>query len=823
MTRHWITWIGLACILAGLGAAGLAEVISQKEERKPSLAERLAALRRSAASDTDEWEASDIGPDEQSGYGNRQSRSQIGSKPILHPKGTASADSAAARSSRPPAKSSFFPSLDPLKLLPFHASRESTSEPPRQPYPSGSSDISSKSQQASVQNRRTGLLPSGRLGESLGDFRDLAKPVAEPPELTGESPIIAARGSRNRVVGEPVIVENDASETMEVRREVSEPYVSSRSRHEVDEKPSNQNLVEVNTTGRRMPLQVEPTERSGNAYGGTGSEMLRSSATPTSDPATLSSEPEARSPGSQDASEPAPYMSARRRKPMALDSVRSIPVESEGVVEEPPKDREQSRVPVLFNQSMPAISTQVLGPREIVIGQKATYRLVLRNDSHADSAGIQVVIRIPDSAEVVTSEASNGFTQRSSEGGLEWQIQQLSDSQTATLDMDVIPRSSTPLAIGVALRIAPLVQQTTVTVQEPKIEIGLQGPDDVLFGEAKVYRLQVTNPGTGPARNVVLHLIPPGGGDAQQSNHVLGILPAGKTETFEVELVPRDAGQLQVRASASADGGLIARCEKDVFVRQPKLSIEAQGLNETYAGTTAKYLFLVRNDGTADAKDVSVIVQLPKRAELVDAGDGYRHDTESQSVIWDVGAIPAGKEFSVALQCLVHEQGTNDVVAVAQTADKGLYVQAAHRTNVIALADLHLQISDPTGPVAVGDEAAYEITVRNRGSNSAKNVQVIALFSEGIDPVRVEGGQHTIRNGRVAFQPIENLAPGRDVTFKIRAVASTDGNHIFRAEVLCSELETKLSSEETTRYFVADIVPDRHQATAELPKNTSSR
>ena len=67
----------------------------------------------------------------------------------------------------------------------------------------------------------------------------------------------------------------------------------------------------------------------------------------------------------------------------------------------------------------------------------------------------------------------------------------------------------------------------------------------------------------------------------------------------------------------------------------------------------------------------------------------------------------------------------------------------------MALADLKLQVSDPSGPVAVGEQAVYEIRVQNRGASTANEVNVVALFSEGIEPDQVEGAMYTVADGRV--------------------------------------------------------------------------
>jgi hypothetical protein len=106
--------------------------------------------------------------------------------------------------------------------------------------------------------------------------------------------------------------------------------------------------------------------------------------------------------------------------------------------------------------------------------------------------------------------------------------------------------------------------------------------------------------------------------------------------------------------------------------------------------------------------------------------------------------------------------------------------------------------------VAVGDAALYEIRVQNRGLTAAHGVNVVAMFSAGIDPSHVEGGQHEIRDGRVSFRTIDTLAAGAEVVLRIHAKASAEGTHVFRAEVVCDDLETKLAAEETTRFFVEE-------------------
>ena len=110
----------------------------------------------------------------------------------------------------------------------------------------------------------------------------------------------------------------------------------------------------------------------------------------------------------------------------------------------------------------------------------------------------------------------------------------------------------------------------------------------------------------------------------------------------------------------------------------------------------------------------------------------------------------------------------------------------------------------------------YELRVRNRGTKSADNVEIVTYFSEGVEPVVAEGHPNRLAPGQVIFHPITSMAPNTEVVLTIRARAAKDGNHIFRAEVHCKPLGTRLVREETTHFYLdgaatqqASRTPDR--------------
>lgn len=458
----------------------------------------------------------------------------------------------------------------------------------------------------------------------------------------------------------------------------------------------------------------------------------------------------------------------------------------------------------LLSTKQPVIVSRVEGPRQILVGREATYRVILENSSETDARNLTAEVRIPEWAEVVDVNSTSGTVERGAAdgaGSLRWQMQSLAGRSNQSLSVRLIPRSGQPLHLSVEWTQAPIASQAMVEVQEPKLEMKISGPQEVLYNKAQRFQLSLRNPGTGVAEDVVIRLIPPGGDEESASSHSVGQLEAGASKEIELELTAREAGDLIMKASATAAGGISSEAIRKVLCRKPELEVDWRGPAEKYAGTEAAYYFRVRNTGTAATAPVDLRIKLPQGVKLLSASEGYKLNSQQGEITWQLEGIPAGEAEFMQLNCEVKQAGTNRFELTAQTAGGELQSTKEINTNVIAVADLKLIVTDPQGPVPVGETAIYEIRIRNRGTTDAQNVGVVGLFSTGIDPNAVEGAQFSVRDGRVSIHPINTLPAGEEMVLKIRAVASQAGTHVFRAEVSCEDLDIKLAAEETTKFY----------------------
>ena len=355
--------------------------------------------------------------------------------------------------------------------------------------------------------------------------------------------------------------------------------------------------------------------------------------------------------------------------------------------------------------------------------------------------------------------------------------------------------------------VRPITAVAQIDVQQPRLEMAVFGPKNVLYGENATYTIQLTNPGTGYAENVAVEFTY---GARRLEKKLVGDLAPGEQSEINVELTAQQAGELLVAAIATGAGGLRAEAREEVLVRRAELNVRVIGSSLKFAGGVASYQLHVTNTGNATANGVAASVLLPGGAKLLTG----RTD-EGGRVLQEIGALIPGAERVVTLQCQLTVPGENRL-QVLVNSEGGLEETAAFATRVEALADLKLTLTDPRGPTAVGENAIYEVKITNRGTKAAEKISIVGQFSEGVEPIEANGGAAELVPGQVLFHPLPRLEPGDEVTLKIVARADRAGNHRFRAELNCTDPETRLIAEESTFFFGGDDLQTATRSTGEV-------
>jgi uncharacterized repeat protein (TIGR01451 family) len=453
---------------------------------------------------------------------------------------------------------------------------------------------------------------------------------------------------------------------------------------------------------------------------------------------------------------------------------------------------------VLFRSAGPALYVETIGPKHVLVDQETVYKVLVHNSGDVAARDATVTVRVPAGVDVSGAKAGKG-TARTVPGDshVQWAIDLLEAGARTELELTIVPRQNKPLDVEVQWTSGVAVSQASIEVREAKLEMAIHGPKEVDFGETALYELTFSNSGNAPAERVMVRLMPLDNSNIADT-HEIGTIQGGGKKVVEIELVARHAGKLAIRAEATADGGLRSAIAHDVLVRRAELHVDLAGPKFRYARTVGTYDVKVQNPGTGAARNVKVTVDLPPGAAYLAGVDGAKDD--NGSVSWTIDHLAAGETKDFTVKCELGQPGSNRI-QVSATGPGDLKDTGYTTTDVEALADLALEIKDPKGPVAVGEEAEYEVKIKNRGSKAAENVELKVFFSEGIEPIRVDGAESTIEPGQVTIHTIATVAAGEEKLIKVIAKASSPGSHIFQAALDCPALDARLSAQETTKFY----------------------
>jgi len=485
-------------------------------------------------------------------------------------------------------------------------------------------------------------------------------------------------------------------------------------------------------------------------------------------------------------SSPAPAETAR--KPAAR------PIAPRGIAPSGPAPGSVAESLSLRGQSA-RVRVEVVGPAAISFGKPAAYRIAAVNESTESAGEVVVAVAVPGHVAVDGMAASAGEARGAAPtgGSIEWRIPALAGGAREQLELQITANSDQPAGISVTWTMRSPELTASIPVLKPALDVQVGGPEDILYGTRQIYTITVSNPGTGPAENVSLDVSTGGNGQARR----IGTLAAGAREQIRMELVARESGSLEIKATAHGDG-LRDEAARTVLVRRAELAVEIRGPGLKFAGSTGTYEVAIQNTGNASASDVEVSVKLPAGSRYV---GGVENASETAGrLAWKVKEIAPNDARKVAIEVAFEKAGDLQCEVITTMAGE-LASTASCPTKVEALADLQLQVNDPQGPKTVGEEVVFEIRVVNRGTKAAQNVHVVGQFSDGVEPIRAEGSPAELVPGQVLFRDLPRVEAGQQVVLRIVAKAESAGNHRFRAVVKCEDPDTELTAEDMTRFF----------------------
>ncbi|MCS7303986.1 MAG: hypothetical protein NZ602_02615 [Thermoguttaceae bacterium] len=446
------------------------------------------------------------------------------------------------------------------------------------------------------------------------------------------------------------------------------------------------------------------------------------------------------------------------------------------------------------------VTIQKLAPQEVQMGRPAKILIKVVNTGSVAAVDVELRDQIPRGARLLRSQPA---AQQGVGGELVWKLGRMAPGQEMTVEMEIVPTTEGEIGSVATVRYAAEASARTL-VTRPLLDIKVSHPQQVVIGDSATLTITVSNPGTGVAEGVVLEAHVPEG-----FQH-----PAGRELEYEVgTLRPRESRQLELILTAArpgvydhviigrAEGNLRTETRQRFQILAPQLELTVAGAQRRYLEREAVYSISIKNLGSAPARGIVLLAELPAGMKFVSADNYGYYEQSSRTVSWRLAELPVQTTGTVKLVLLPEEVGQK-VLRISCSAERLATVEKEHPVEVEGIVALNFQVADTVDPVEKGGETTYEIRVFNQGSKAARNVQLEGMLTPQMRVVAADGpARHVLEENRVRFEPLAQLAPKAEATFRIRVQCLQPGDLRMRVQLLADEMERPVSKEESTRVY----------------------
>ncbi len=441
-------------------------------------------------------------------------------------------------------------------------------------------------------------------------------------------------------------------------------------------------------------------------------------------------------------------------------------------------------------------------PPEVQVGKPALFRIEVENIGPTVAGQVEVRDEIPRGTRLLGTVPQ---ALRGGRGELVWSLGQMKPGEKNVIQVKLVPTVEGEIGSMATVRFDAAASVRTRSTK-PQLKIDLTGSDQVLIDNKASLKITLSNPGTGIATGVVIEEhVPPGlqHPAGAELEYEVGTLAPGQSRTLELKLDAIRPGTATNLLVARAEGIKEIRREWPIDVVAPELKLAMNGPKRRYLERPATYELAVSNPGTASARDVRLSAELPPGLKFVSANNNAHYDQKTRTVSWALAELPPNETGSVQVTTMPVAMGQQRV-RFEGAADRAMAVKYEHPVEIDGIAAIRFELVDLEDPIEVGGETTYEIRVFNQGSKEATNLKVTAALPAGLKPIGAEGPgglQGRLEGDTIVFEPLGQLAPKVETTYRIRVKGATPGDQRMSVQLTTNEIQTPVTKEESTRVF----------------------
>ena len=452
--------------------------------------------------------------------------------------------------------------------------------------------------------------------------------------------------------------------------------------------------------------------------------------------------------------------------------------------------------------STSVICLEKTAPAEVMVGQAYNYNMKVTNMTNTVLESVQVIGGTQGNFNMASSDP---MPQQGADGKAVWNLGRMEPRGSRIITVTGSATGAGEVTCCVEVKWNSLACVTTRVVS-PALRIEKQAPAEVLSCDEITLTFNVSNTGTGVARNVTITDPLPGGwksmDGASTLNIPVGNLNGGESRTVTARVRAGATGSYQNTASASADGGLNANSNTTTtVVRNCALVITKDAPELRFLGRPVDYTITVRNTGDGVAKNVMLEDMLPAGATLISASNGGQ--SMGNKVSWSLGDIAPNGSATVTLSIQPGTMGrlTNTATVTAYCCGSA---SASAETMIRGIPAVLLEVVDDPDPVELGNEITYTIRVTNQGSADGTNIRVTAMTENGQEYVSSQGATGTNAApgaSTITFAPLPVLAPKAQATWTLRVRATGEGDKRFKVILQTDQIERDVTETESSHFY----------------------
>ncbi len=330
---------------------------------------------------------------------------------------------------------------------------------------------------------------------------------------------------------------------------------------------------------------------------------------------------------------------------------------------------------------------------------------------------------------------------------------------------------------------------TTKTWTGADLAVRASAPAVASPGSTLACRIDVSNPGDLPAKDVVVTNVIPEGLTYMNSSPAaeasgrqllwrLGELGARQCRTIQANFRAERQGSVNNCFDVAAAGGLKANACAATTITTASIDVRIEGPAQATVGTDARFTITVRNMSQAAATGLVITDRLDPglqnaAANAKNAIERSLNDLApgtSQPINVTLRVTKAGRlchTVEVTGNGITPARAEACVVGVpSATPAKETPATGEPSTPAAAPSMFTVKQTGPTQPLTVGQEALFTIEIRNTGSTALQNVEVLDRWDIALFPIKATDGHRQPAGGGLAWT-IPNLAPGQKTSVAV--------------------------------------------------------